>query len=63
MKESVVKVGIVHDDLPSFRFRSGGETLRAAITHYKAIAVLQVTTSIKYCPKGVPSPAYIDGQT
>ena len=32
----VVKVGIVHGGLPSFRSRYGGETLRAAITHYKA---------------------------
>lgn len=44
----VVKVGIVHGGLPSFRSRYGGETLRAAITHYKAIAVLQVTMSWLY---------------
>ena len=43
----VVKVGIVHGGLPSFRSRYGGETLRAAITHYKAIAVLQVTMSVE----------------
>ena len=48
----VVKVGIVHGGLPSFRSRCGGETLRAAITHYKAIAVLQVTMSVeKYALK------------
>ena len=39
VKGSVVEVRIVHDSLPSFRSRSGVETLRATITHYKAIAV------------------------
>ena len=32
----VVKVGIVHGGLPSFRSRYGCEILRAAIIHYKA---------------------------
>ena len=32
----VVKVGIVHGSLPSFRLHGGGGALRAAITHYKA---------------------------
>ena len=53
----VVKVGIVHGGLPSFRHHGGGGALRAAITHYKAIAVIQVTMSwlcMKVCPKGVP---------
>ena len=36
VKECVVKVGIVHDSLPSFRLHGGGGALRAAITHYKA---------------------------
>ena len=36
MKESAVKVGIVHGSLPSFRSCYGGKILRAAITHYKA---------------------------
>ena len=36
VKESVVKVGIVHGCLPSFRSCYGGKILRAAITHYKA---------------------------
>ena len=63
VKGNVVEIGIVHGSLPSFRSCSGGETLRAAITHYKAIAVLQVTMSIKCCPKGVPGPSYIGGQT
>ena len=56
-----VEIGIVHGGLPSFRSCSGGETLRAAITHYKAIVVLQVTMSIKCCLKGIPGPAYIGG--
>ena len=45
VKGSVVEVGIEQGGLPSFGSRSGGELLRAAITHYKAIAVLQVTAS------------------
>ena len=36
VKESVVKVEIVHGSLPSFRSCYGGKILRAAITHYKA---------------------------
>ena len=36
VKESVVKVGIVHGSLPSFRSCYSGKILRAAITHYKA---------------------------
>ena len=63
MKENVVEVGIVHGGLPNFRSRSSDKTLRAAITHYKAIAVLHVTMSIECCPKGVPGPAYIGGLT
>ena len=35
VKESVVKVGIVHGSLPSFISCYGGKILRAAITHYK----------------------------
>ena len=53
----VVEVGIVHGSLPSFRLHGGGGALRAAITHYKAIAEVQVTMSwlcMKVCPKGVP---------
>ena len=54
----VAEVGIVHGSLPSFRLHGGGGALRAAITHYKAIAEVQVTMSwlrIKsICPKGVP---------
>ena len=53
----VVEVRIEHSRLPSFRLHGGGGALRAAITHYKAIAVLQVTMSwlcLKVCPKGVP---------
>ena len=38
VKESVVKVGIVHGGLPSFRHHGGGGALRAATTHYKAIS-------------------------
>ena len=45
MKGSVVEVGIVHGSLPSFRLHGGGGALPAAITHYKAIAVKQVTMS------------------
>ena len=36
VKGSIIKVGIVHDSLPSFRSCYGGKILRAAITHYKA---------------------------
>ena len=53
----VVEVGIVHGSLPSFRLHGGGGALRAAITHYKAIAVLHVTMSwlcVESCLKGVP---------
>ena len=39
VKGNIVEVGIVHGSLPSFRSCNGGKTLRAAITHYKAIAV------------------------
>ena len=62
----VVEVGIVHGGLPSFRSRYGGETLRAAITHYNGNRLGQVTMSVESCvscPKGVPGPAYIGGQT
>ena len=31
---------VLYGSLPSFRSRSGGEILRAAITHYKEIAVI-----------------------
>ena len=44
----VVEVGIVHGSLPSFRLHGGGGALRAAITHYKVIAVIQVTMSWLY---------------
>ena len=33
VKGSIIKVAILHDNLPSFRSRRGSETLRAAITH------------------------------
>ena len=36
VKECVVKVGIVHDSLPSFISCYGGKILRASITHYRA---------------------------
>ena len=36
VKESVVKIGIVHGSLPSFKSCYGGKILRAAITQYKA---------------------------
>ena len=45
VKGNVVEVRIVHGGLPNFRSRSSGETLRVAITHYKAIAVVQVAMS------------------
>ena len=41
--------------LPSFRSRSGGENLRAAIIHYEANSREQVTMGmmcIEACPKG-----------
>ena len=44
----VVKVGIVHGGLPSFRSRNGGDLLRAAITHYNGNSLGQVTMSTKY---------------
>ena len=36
VKGNVVKVGIVHGTLPSFRSCYSGKILRAAITHYEA---------------------------
>ena len=53
----VVEVRIVHSSLPSFRLHGGGGALRAAITHYKAIAVIQVTMSwlcVESCLKDAP---------
>ena len=67
VKESVVKVGIVHGSLPSFRSCYGGKILRAAITHYKAkrrnTGYNELRDCVKICPKGFPGPAYIGGQT
>ena len=71
VKESVVKVGIVHGILPSFRSCYGGKILRAAITHYKAnrrdTGYNELRDCVKVCsqscPKGFPGPAYIGGWT
>ena len=50
VKGSVVEVGIEQGSLPSFGSRNGGETLRAAITHYNGNRLGQVTMSRKYMP-------------
>ena len=46
VKGNIVEVGIVHGGLPSFRSRCGGETLRAAITHYNGNSLDRVTMSV-----------------
>ena len=55
VKECVVKVGIVHGSLPSFRSCYGGKILRAAITHYKAnrrnIGYNELRDCVKYALK------------
>ena len=69
MKGNVVKVGIIHGSLPSFRSCYGGKILRAAITHYKANRrntgyneLSMKCRAICCCPKGFPGPAYVGGQ-
>ena len=49
--------------LPSFGSRNGGETLRAAIIHYKAISPSYSGSRLRTCLNASQGPAYKGVQT